>query len=576
MNVEFFKNELKNSLVNAFTKAFPNAEKLDFSLEIPPEEQNSDFACPFFIFSKQLKTSPNQIASKILENLEKPIFLEEVLQAGAYLNFKIKTESLAKTVLTQVLTEKENYGSSDFGNKKKVLIEYSSPTTNKPLHLGHVRNNLIGISVIRILKMAGYDVKTICLYNDRGIQICKSMLAYQKFCQNENPKTLGIKPDHYVGDLYVRFSKEEKENPTLTKEVQEMLQKWEADDKETIELWQKMSNWVYEGYNQTYKRMGVTFDYRQYESETYLLGKKISYEALEKGIFFQKEDGSVWIDLTNEGLDEKLVVRGDGTSVYITQDFGNAVERQKNIGFEKMVYVVGNEQDYHFQALFKILKKLGYAWADECFHLSYGMVELPTGKMKSREGTVVDADLLMDEVKELVKEGMQKTEKFSETELDQTAEIISLGAISFFILKVHPNKRILFNPQESIDFQGMTGTYVQYSHTRIVSILRKFGENLPQEADFSLLTEAEEIALLRTLANFSQTVKEAAIGFNPSKIANYSYTLAKNFSKFYDKHSVLNLENEELKFARIVLLEAVKITLKNSLNLLGIKAPEKM
>lgn len=577
MSIETLKKQIKDGILAAIEKAFEVKFESEIKLEIPPEEQNSDFAFACFPLSKILRNAPFKIASQIAKHFPETDFLEEVKAVGPFLNFNFKKESFFKTVIEQILEESENFGSTDFGKKQKFLVEYSSPTTNKPLHLGHIRNNFLGISISRILEMAGYEVETVCLYNDRGIQICKSMLYYEKFENGNTPEKVGMKPDHYVGDLYVKFSKLEKEQPELTEEVQGVLQKWEDGDEATVSLWKKMSDWVYEGYNETYKRLGSSFDYTQYESDTYKLGKEISLKGLEKGVFFQKEDSSIWIDLTDEGLDEKLVVRKDGTTVYITQDFGTAVERSEKINFDKMIYIVGNEQEYHFQVLFKILKKYGFGWASECFHLSYGMVDLPSGKMKSREGTVVDADQLLDELKNIAKEKMRtNNDEMDETEIEELAEAIGHGAISFFILKVHPNKRILFNPSESVDFQGMTGTYLQYSHTRICSILRKFGKDLPTKIDFSLLAEPEEIALLRLISNFPEIVKEAAIGQNPSKIASFSYLVAKNFSKFYDRHSVLSLENESQIEARVALLQAVKITLANSLYLLGIKAVEKM
>lgn len=577
MSIETLKKQIQVGISAAIKKAFKVKFELEIKLEIPPEEQNADFAFACFPLSKFLKNTPFKIASQIAENFPKTDFLEEVKAIGPFLNFNLKKELFFKTVVWQILSEGESFGATNFGQKQKILIEYSSPTTNKPLHLGHIRNNFLGISISRILKMAGFEVETVCLYNDRGIQICKSMLYYEKFENGKTPKKARMKPDHYVGNLYVKFSKLENEQPELKDEVQEVLQKWEDGDEATVALWKKMSDWVYEGYNTTYKRLGSSFDYTQFESETYKLGKEISLEGLEKGIFFQKDDSSIWIDLTDEGLDEKLVVRKDGTTVYITQDFGTAVERSEKIKFDKMIYIVGNEQEYHFQVLFKILKKYGFDWADECFHLSYGMVDLPSGKMKSREGTVVDADQLLDELKNIAKEKMQTDKaEMSETETEELAEAIGHGAISFFILKVHPNKRILFDPAESIDFQGMTGTYLQYNHTRICSILKKFGKELPSEVDFSLLTEPEEVSILRLISNFPEIVKEAAIGRNPSKIASYSYLVAKNFSRFYDRHSVLSLENSSQIEARIALLKAIRITLANSLYLLGIKAVERM
>lgn len=476
------------------------------------------------------------------------------------------------------------------------MVEYSSPNTNKPLHLGHVRNVLLGYSVSEILKAAGYKVYKTQIINDRGIHICKSMLAWVKFGNGETPASTGLKGDKLVGNYYVKFDQEyKKEIATLVAagtteedakkqaplflEAQAMLLKWEAGDKETVALWETMNGWVYKGFDVTYKNIGVDFDKLYYESNTYLLGKDIIEEGITNGVFYKKEDGSVWCDLTEDGLDEKLVLRSDGTAVYMTQDIGTAIQRAKDMpDVGGMVYTVGNEQDYHFKVLFLILKKLGYSWASQLYHLSYGMVDLPSGKMKSREGTVVDADDLMDEMTDTartISQELGKLEGYSEIEKETLYKTIGLGALKYFILKVDPKKRILFDPKSSVDFQGNTGPFIQYTYARIQSIVRKATFDYSKSITNIDLHEKEK-ELLKQLELYPETIQHAAKNYSPAVIANYTYDLVKEFNSFYQNVSILGEENEDKKIFRVQLAKKVADTIKSAFNLLGIKVPERM
>jgi arginyl-tRNA synthetase len=476
-----------------------------------------------------------------------------------------------------------------------VLVEYSSPNTNKPLHLGHLRNNLLGWSVAALLQEAGFDVKKVSVINDRGIHICKSMVAYMRKGKQATPASMQMKGDHLVGHFYVAFdamykaeieelvaSGKEKEwaeaHAPVMLEAKELLRRWEAGEEEVVSLWRTMNNWVYDGFAQTYKRMGVDFDKLYYESQTYLLGKKVVQDGLAQQVFYKENDGSVWMDLSAEGLDKKIVQRSDGTSVYITQDLGTALERQRDYQFARMIYVVGNEQDYHFKVLFKMLGKLGYSWADKLYHLSYGMVELPEGKMKSREGTVVDADDLMEEMVNTAKEittQLGKTEGLSETECTKLYETIGLGAIKYYLLKVDPRKKMLFDPKESIDFQGNTGPFVQYTHARICSLLRK--------ADFSFsgisgdikLSEPEKNVLV-LLTEYSEVIHDAAHQYNPGLLANYVYEVAKEYNHFYHDFPVMRESDERIKMFRLCLSAYAGLVIKKGFSLLGIDVPERM
>ena len=477
-----------------------------------------------------------------------------------------------------------------------VMVEYSSPNTNKPLHLGHVRNNLLGYSVSEILKAAGKKVYKTQIINDRGIHICKSMLAWKKYGNGETPASTELKGDKLVGNYYVKFDQEykkeigtlvtggmseedaKKQAPLLI-EAQQMLLKWEAGDSETVDLWKTMNGWVYEGFEITYKNLGVDFDTLYYESDTYLLGKDVIDEGIKSGVFFTKEDGSVWCDLTDEGLDEKLVLRSDGTAVYMTQDIGTAIQRVKDYSdINGMVYTVGNEQDYHFKVLFLILKKLGFSWAKQLFHLSYGMVDLPSGKMKSREGTVVDADDLMVEMSNTAKDISQelgKLEGYSEQEKSELYRMIGLGALKYFILKVDPKKRILFDPKASVDFQGNTGPFIQYTYARIQSILRKATFDYSSEVT-GIDLHIKEKELIKQLELYPETIQQAAANYSPALIANYTYDLVKEFNSFYQNVSILGEANEIKKILRVQLAHKVAEVIKSSFGLLGIQVPNRM
>ena len=481
------------------------------------------------------------------------------------------------------------------GEAETIMVEYSSPNTNKPLHLGHIRNILLGYSVAEILKASGKKAYKTQIVNDRGIHICKSMLAWKTYGNNVTPEISGLKGDKLVGNYYVKFDQEYKKEiaqllaegfsekeaklkaPSLIK-AQEMLIKWEAGDKETVSLWKTMNGWVYEGFDKTYASLGVDFDKLYYESNTYLLGKEAIKEGLSKDVFFQKEDGSIWCDLTNDGLDEKIVQRSDGTAVYMTQDIGTAIQRVKDYPeITGMIYTVGNEQDYHFKVLFLILKKLGYQWAENLFHLSYGMVDLPSGKMKSREGTVVDADDLISDMAQTAKkisEELGKIDDFSEEEKEGLYKTIGLGALKYYILKVDPKKRILFNPEESVDFQGNTGPFIQYTYARIQSILRK--AETQTEVSNLLELHPKEKELVKQLQLFPEAIQQAGVQYSPALIANYTYELVKSFNSFYQNVSILGTDNNEEKSFRIQLSKAVSDVIKTAFGLLGIEVPERM
>lgn len=555
-----------------------------------------DVTLVVFPMLKQIKTNPvklgEDIGNYLVENIEEVAcfnvvkgFLNIVIKDSYFIDFFNKIKDL-----------------NDFGinppasDAKGIMVEYSSPNTNKPLHLGHIRNNLLGFSVSEILKAAGNKVYKTQIINDRGIHICKSMLAWERFGNGETPESTGLKGDKLVGNYYVKFDQEYKkqiselitagkseeeakaEAPILV-EAKEMLRKWEANDPEVVALWEKMNQWVYDGFEQTYEALGVDFDRNYYESDTYLLGKDVVAEGLEKGVFYKKEDGSVWIDLTDEGLDEKIVLRSDGTAVYMTQDIGTAIQRVKDFDIGGMVYTVGNEQDYHFKVLFLILKKLGFNWADYLYHLSYGMVDLPTGKMKSREGTVVDADDLMTEMTETAKnlsEELGKLEGYSEEEKEELYRIIGLGALKYYILKVDPKKRILFNPEESVDFQGNTGPFIQYTYARIQSILRKadFDYNQPLAGDYKFHQKEKE--LIKQVQVWPETVQLAAENHSPALVANYIFELVKEFNSFYQQVTILGAEEKSEKIFRVQLSAAVARIIKSGFALLGIQVPERM
>ena len=551
---------------------------------------------PFLAFSKK---SPESTADDIGKYLQ--LNVDEVESYNiikGFLNLVISPSYWIDNLLSAY--NDKNYGIKKVGKDSQlVMVEYSSPNTNKPLHLGHIRNNLLGYAISEILKANGNKVVKTNIVNDRGIHICKSMLALQKWGRGKTPENTGIKGDHLVGDLYVQFDKHYKEEiseliskgisekdagiqaPSIL-EARDLLRKWEAGDKDTVELWKTMNEWVYGGFDVTYKRLGVNFDKIYYESDTYLAGKEEVLRGLDEGIFFKKDDESVWADLTNDGLDNKLLLRSDGTSVYMTQDIGTAKMRFNDYPIDKMIYVVGNEQNYHFQVLAFLLDKLGFEWGKGLYHFSYGMVELPSGKMKSREGKVVDADDLMDEMVSVAKRMSQelgKIETMTSEEAERNFEIIAMGALKYFILKVDPKKNMLFNPEESIDFNGNTGTFIQYAYARIRSVFRKGAErNIFINSNFGRyphLSKKEKI-LLKRISQFPEIIKEAGLNYSPALIANYCYELVKEYNQFYQDHSILNEPEEEKRNLRLILSDTTGKILKTGMGLLGIDMPERM
>ena len=553
-------------------------------------EFEGDFTIVTFPLVRLLKKSPDAIAVELGDAFTTQAdFVESYNVVKGFLNLKIKNNFF----LDNFNSVQENFDKKQ-DKHQTVMVEYSSPNTNKPLHLGHIRNNLLGYSVAQILKEDGYNVIKTQIINDRGIHICKSMLAWEKSGKNETPDTTGLKGDKLVGNYYVAFDKEykkeiaelvekgyeeevAKKQAPIILEAQKMLLDWEKGDETVKNLWSEMNSWVYAGFDQTYKRLGVDFDQVQYESNTYLLGKDLIQEGLSNGVLYKKEDGSVWCDLSDEGLDHKLLLRGDGTSVYMTQDLGTAVERFKETSIQKLIYTVGNEQDYHFDVLFKILKKLGYTWAENLFHLSYGMVELPAGKMKSREGTVVDADDLMQEMYETAKEKAQelgKLESLSEEDKEKSYETVGLGALKYFMLKVDPKKKMLFNPAESIDFAGNTGPFIQYTYARIQSLLAKADYKKTTVSDYEL--NASEKELVMNLSNFKEVVSRAAETLSPALVANYVYEVVKSYNSFYQNNPILNQDDENAKNFRLELSDLTGKTIKKGLELLGIGTVNRM
>lgn len=584
--------DIKQHIQNSISEILKNNYQIEnLTLEVQQNKTDfeGDFTVVIFPLVKLAKKSPDVLGNELGEELKKQGAIENFNIIKGFLNLSINNEAFVQNFkeIKAQFDVKEN-------KNQTVMVEYSSPNTNKPLHLGHVRNNLLGFSVAQILKEAGYNVVKTQIINDRGIHICKSMLAWEKFGNGETPETTGLKGDKLVGNYYVEFDKnyksqiaelkqqgldEEtaKKQAPIILEAQKMLLDWEQNKPEVRELWEKMNAWVYAGFNETYKRLGVDFDQVQYESNTYLLGKDIIEEGLAKGVFFKKEDNSVWIDLTEDGLDQKLVLRGDGTSVYMTQDLGTAVERFKQNDIQKLIYTVGNEQDYHFQVLFLILKKLGYDWANQLYHLSYGMVELPEGKMKSREGTVVDADDLMQEMYVTAKEKSEelgKLEGLTSEEKEKSYEIVGLGALKYFMLKVDPKKKMLFNPSESIDFNGNTGPFIQYTYARIQSLLNRTNF---VESDFgNYEPNTSEKELIMQLSNYKEVVEKAAETLSPAQVANYVYDLVKTYNSFYQNNPVMTLEDENAKQFKLQISDLTAKTIKKSLNLLGINVVNRM
>lgn len=594
MNIQnVLETKVKEAVSSLFSVELPNVE-----FQPTRKDFEGDITVVVFPMLRFVKGNPVQIGEQI----------------GAFLAAEVDAVSgfnVVKGFLNLVINDAFYLGffngireDGAFGykatSKDAVMVEYSSPNTNKPLHLGHIRNNLLGYAVAEILKASGKKVYKTQIINDRGIHICKSMLAWQRFGNGETPESTELKGDKLVGNYYVKFNQQytkeidemiangvekkvaEKEAPSLL-EAQKMLQRWEADDEEIVALWKKMNAWVYKGFDETYKNMGVDFDKLYYESETYLLGKDVVADGLKKGVFYKKEDGSVWIDLTADGLDEKIVLRSDGTAVYMTQDIGTAIQRVKDYpDINGMVYTVGNEQDYHFKVLFLILKKLGFSWAEQLHHLSYGMVDLPSGKMKSREGTVVDADDLMQEMTQTaaaISKDLGKLDDYDEAEKQSLYKMIGLGALKYYILKVDPKKRILFNPEESVDFQGNTGPFIQYTYARIQSILRKAADiDVDLSRTFEGISELhpKEKELIKQLQLFPETIQLAAEHYSPALIANYIYDLVKEFNSFYQQVSILGETDDQKKALRIQLSKKVGEVIQSGFKLLGITVPERM
>jgi arginyl-tRNA synthetase len=591
MNIQnTIESKVKEGFLALYTIEIPSVE-----FQATRKEFEGDITVVVFPLLRYKKGNPVQIGEDLgkylVENVSEITnynvvkgFLNLVIDGAFYTDF-----------FNSIYTDSTFGFISPKADDKAMMVEYSSPNTNKPLHLGHVRNNLLGFSVSEIIKASGKKVYKTQIINDRGIHICKSMLAWEKFGNGETPVSTGLKGDKLVGNYYVKFNQEykkeiaqlilegkteeeaKKQAPLLV-EAQQMLLKWEAGDEQVVTLWKTMNSWVYTGFDVTYKSMGVNFDTLYYESDTYLLGKNVVAQGLEKGVFYKKEDGSVWCDLTDDGLDEKIVLRSDGTAVYMTQDIGTAIQRVKDYAdVGGMVYTVGNEQDYHFQVLFLILKKLGFDWAKQLHHLSYGMVDLPSGKMKSREGTVVDADDLMVEMTETAKtisEELGKLDGYSNTEKEELYKTIGLGALKYFILKVDPKKRILFDPKSSVDFQGNTGPFIQYTYARIQSIIRKADFDYTKPISIDLHEKEKE--LIKQLELFPETIQQAATNYSPAIIANYTYDLVKEFNSFYQNVSILGEEDQNKKIFRVQLANKVADTIKSAFSLLGINVPERM
>jgi arginyl-tRNA synthetase len=586
---------IKTSLQSALREIY-NVEEQVIALQPTKKDFEGFYTFVTFPYTKSLRKSPVEIGNALGHYLaENSGVVNKFNVVQGYLNISISESAWIEALNTLALDP--DYGQLP-AKGQSVMVEFSSPNTNKPLHLGHLRNNFLGDSVARILKANGYDVVKACLVNDRGIHICKSMLAYAKLGNGETPESSGLKGDHLIGKYYVLFDKEyklqiealtaegmskeeaEKKAPWIV-EAQQLLLKWEQGDAETIALWKQMNDWVYAGFNATYQKIGVSFDKTYYESQTYLLGKDAVDEGLAKGVFFKKSDNSVWIDLSDEGLDEKLVLRGDGTSVYMTQDLGTTDLKFTDFHSDKSIWVVGNEQDYHFKVLFAILKRLGRTYADGCYHLSYGMVDLPSGKMKSREGTVVDADELVEEVTAAAAEegnAKGKIEDFSEAEKQKLFLMLGLGALKYYLLKVDPQKRMMFNPAESVELHGHTGPFIQYTHARTRSVLRKavqMGVDWSKPAISAPLTNSEQEVIF-ALTQLPERIADAGRNYSPALIAQYAYDLAKTYNTFYAEVSILQEPDAAAQHIRLLLSQAVADGIQKTMELLGIEVPERM
>lgn len=586
MTTKELGEKISNRLTEAIQKSF--GEKIEnFEMSFPPDPKFGDFSIECFSLSKKIKKAPVEIAKIIASKIESDGIVEKAENQGPYVNLKL-TNAALMSVLYEVIDKKENFGNWKIGMGEKIMVEFLGPNTNKPIHLGHLRNGSIGMAISNILEKTGHKVLKANIINDRGIHISKSMLAYQKWGENSTPESFRMKGDHFVGHWYVKYHKELEKNPKLEEEAQEMLRKWESEDKEIKNLWKKMNEWVYAGWEETFGKLGFEFNVVDYESKNYELGKNVIEKGLKKGIFKKEESGSITFNLPENdfGLDRDgsakkiTLIRSDGTSVYITQDIGTAISRFEKHNLTRLIYIVGSEQEYHFRCLFKILEDLSFKWAKKLTHLSYGMIALPEGKMKSREGTVVDSDDLILEMKNLAREELEKRysqKKIEISDFEERARKISLGAIKFHFLRIGASQDIEFNPKESISFDGFTGPYCQYTYARIASILRKSGKTKFKDIDFGVLGEnLEEREIAKKIIEFKGEIRKSALEYNPSIIANGVFEIAQLFNKFYQKHQVLNAKNEETKKARLALVQAVQIVIKSGLNLLGIETLEKM
>ncbi|MDP2088063.1 MAG: arginine--tRNA ligase [Flavobacteriaceae bacterium] len=589
-----FQKKIEITAINGIREIY-HVEIDSVEFQATRKEFEGDITLVIFPLLRFIKGNPVEIGTKIGEYLKNN--LPEIAGFNVvkgFLNLVANPSVFLESF--KDIYQNEHYGiANPIEKAKSVMVEYSSPNTNKPLHLGHIRNNLLGYSVAKIIEASGKKVIKTQIINDRGIHICKSMLAWELFGNGETPESTGLKGDKLVGNYYVLFDKickkeieeliakgkteeEAKKQAPILLKAQEMLLKWEAGDEQVVALWKKMNQWVYDGFDKTYKALGVDFHKNYYESKTYLLGKEVVQEGLEKGVFYRKEDSSVWIDLTGDGLDEKIVLRSDGTAVYMTQDIGTAILRFKEFNLESLIYTVGNEQDYHFKVLFLILKKLDYQWSDHLFHLSYGMVDLPSGKMKSREGTVVDADELIEDMTNSareISEELGKLENYNESEKERLYRIIGLGALKYFILKVDPKKRILFDPKESIDFNGNTGPFIQYTYARIQSILRKADFEFSQTVENYQLNDKEK-SLIKQLQLYPEIIQNAAQNLSPALIANYTFELVKEYNSFYQSMPILNADTMNEKIFRTQLSFKVGEVIKSAFELLGVEVPERM
>ena len=555
----------------------------ELAVNTTPSPDMGDLAFPLFPFAKVLRTSPQNIVQEIVKRLREVdgVSDESLLPAGPYLNVFIDIPQLARSLRESVEAEGDEYGHTELFEGKRMMVEFSCPNTNKPLHLGHLRNDAIGESISHILKANGAEVEKVNLINNRGIHICKSMLAYQKFSEGETPESSGIKGDHLVGKYYVRYAAWEKEDPSALTQAQQMLRRWEEGDEEVMDLWNRMNRWTIEGIEETYRKTGISFDSYYYESDTYTLGKDTILRGLEDGIFYRAEDSSIWIDLEDIKLDKKVLLRKDGTSLYLTQDIGTAIQRHEKWPFDSLIYVVASEQAYHFKVLFHVLAKLGYQWAQNLYHLSYGMVNLPDGKMKSREGTVVDADDLIASLTAMAKDEIIAKNREKEVgDIDDVSEKIARGALNYYLLQPSPTKDMIFNPAESISFNGNTGPYLQYMGARISSMLAKWESMKGEYADVSfepsLLSVQDERELIKMIALWPSLVAQAAREYNPSIITSFLYDLSRTFSRYYHDHAVLKGESRELIVARVNLVTMVLQVLKNAYALVGIPFLESM